>query len=149
VVISHLYCSRIQNLTLMVMIRLIFIGLYCMVILLVLCWILNNNCTLLYIVSHSFCSLRVASVNIAMMKDVEFTSEQVSHAFSLPARLCTCAPSARATLSMVGGTSYDDTYHYKCEIHSFCLIIWKGPKEVNVWCNVTEPVAWYDPYLSV
>jgi len=113
----------------------------CVVMLLVLCWVLNNNFTLLYIVSHSFCSLRVASVNITVMEDVKFLSEQVTHTVSLPSCLHTCAPSARATLNSVGDTSYAGTYHYRCEIHSFCLVVCKGPKEINVWCNVIEPLA--------
>jgi hypothetical protein len=109
----------------------------CVVMPLVLCWVLNNNCTLLNIVSHSFCSLRVASVNITVAEDVKFPSEQVTHAVSLPSHLYTCAPSARATLSTVGGTSYAHTYHYRCEIHSFCLVCLKRSEgnKCLVQCN--------------
>jgi len=45
------------------------------------------------------CGIKVASVNITVMKDVKFPSEQVPHTVSLPAHLYTCAPSAMATLS--------------------------------------------------
>jgi len=114
----------IQNLTLMVAIRLIFIDSYCMVMLLVLCWILNNNCTILYIVSHSFCRLRVASVNIRVMKDVELPSEHLPHTHCLPSCLSLHLRTiCKGRIKKGGSTSSADTYHYRHEIHSFCLII--------------------------
>jgi hypothetical protein len=96
------------------------------------CWycagFLNNNCTFFILFLLLFAALEWHQWTSQWWRT---SSSPLSkqRPLSLPAHRYTCAPSARATLWTVGDTSYADTYNYRCEFQSFCLIVWKGPKE--------------------